>query len=84
MEFMYKLMAIKQEDRVKSAVQVQELLTKHGCAIKVRLGLHDIVGESCSKNGLIILELVGEEKEMDQLLEALNRIDGVVAKKLII
>lgn len=84
MEYIYKLMAIKQENRVETAVQVQELLTKHGCTIKVRLGLHEIVGDACSAHGLIILELVGDEEEVDNLMFALNHLNGVVAKKLLI
>ena len=32
------IMALRLDQRVQSAVQVQEVLTKHGCAIRMRLG----------------------------------------------
>lgn len=64
-------------DREKDALKVQELLTKYGCIIKTRLGLHE-AGNLCSSKGLIILEFInGNEKEVDKLEEELKKCNSV-------
>ena len=35
------ILGILQENRVETATKVQDILTKYGCHIRVRLGLHD-------------------------------------------
>jgi len=75
----YNLVAIKVEDREGTAPQVQEVLTKFGCNIRVRLGLHDQPG-SCSPTGLIILDLAVGGDEVADLLEDLDGIPGATAK----
>ena len=80
----YKLVAIKMEKRQVTAAQVQNILTENGCYIKVRLGLHDVGSEVCSSSGLILLEVHREEPQIDKMIEELNKIDGVVAKDLVI
>ena len=42
-------------DRIVEAGEVQKCLTKYGCNIKTRIGLHDVDDNQCSVNGLIIL-----------------------------
>ena len=66
--------------RSRSAVTVQKVLTKYGCFVKTRLGIHDGVLNQCSDVGLIILELVGDSKKKKELAKRLNRIPGVTAK----
>lgn len=79
---MRTIMGIEIMDREKAAVKVQELLTKHGCIIRTRLGLHE-VGNQCSSNGLILLEFERKETgEHDELKEELNAIENVVAKTM--
>ena len=70
-------------DRIKHAKSVQELLTEYGCNIKTRLGLHEVDGKSCSPNGLLILELVGETTNCQQLADKLNALEGVEVKQMI-
>ncbi|HQF42417.1 MAG TPA: hypothetical protein PK073_05845 [Ignavibacteriaceae bacterium] len=66
--------------RKQSAVQVQKVLTGWGCMIKTRLGIHDGVMENCSDQGLVILELAGERKKMDELARKVSLIKGVTSK----
>jgi hypothetical protein len=66
--------------RKKAAVQVQKVLTGWGCMIKTRLGIHDDVMENCSEHGLLILELAGERKKMDELARKVSLIKGVSSK----
>ena len=66
--------------RKEAAVQVQKVLTGWGCMIKTRLGIHDGVMENCSDQGLLILELAGERKQMDELARKVSLINGVSSK----
>lgn len=77
---MFYIMAIKITPRNKIAPKVQEILTKYGCTIKVRLGLHEATEDACSQKGLILLELLNNQEEIASLKEELNSLDGVSAK----
>ena len=69
-------------DRVKEAVEVQNILTRYGCSIKTRLGLHEVVKDYCSTSGLILLELTGGEKDKENLEKDLKNIDGLQIQKM--
>ena len=66
--------------RKVSAVNVQKVLTGWGCMIKTRLGIHDGVLDNCSDQGLLILELVGDDKQKEEITRKLNLIKGVSVK----
>lgn len=66
--------------RRDEAVKVQELLTKWGCNIKTRLGVHDGVGDRCSEIGLIMLEIVGSAEEKQKMADELAEVSGVNSK----
>ena len=70
------IMAILQENRVETAVKVQDVLTKYGCYIRMRLGLHDAEIDQCSNNGLILLQLCGDVpvSEMEKELVAIESV----------
>jgi hypothetical protein len=76
----YTLIVIKVDGRERKAIEVQDILTKYGCAIRVRLGLHDLPSQACSSTGLIVLEVEGEE--VSDLLKSLDEVDGIVVKKV--
>ncbi len=75
----YNIMTVLINHRKDSAKPVQELLTKYGCNIKVRIGLHE-AETVCAEDGLLVLQLVGDQKEIKELLEKLNKLNGVQAK----
>jgi hypothetical protein len=78
---MFTIMAIKIEPRVEIAPTVQAILTKYGCIIQTRLGLHEASKTSCSNSGLVILNLIHDEKdEIKNLKKELNDLEGVTAK----
>lgn len=74
------IMAVLQENRVETATKVQEVLTRNGCNIRFRLGLHDAGLESCSNSGLILLQVCGEKTEVDQLQSELQKVPHVKVK----
>jgi hypothetical protein len=78
-----RILGIQIPNRVKEASDVQHILTKFGCSIKTRLGLHDVVENYCSSSGLILLELTGDSAEMDKLEAELNAVNSVNVQKMI-
>jgi len=72
------IMAIRVNNRKVEAHAIQNVLTDHGCSVKVRLGLHE-AGEECSDEGLILLQLCGGKGELKVMEETLNGIEGVKA-----
>jgi metal-responsive CopG/Arc/MetJ family transcriptional regulator len=77
----YNVMAILVNERSNSAKELQDVLTRYGCIISVRLGLHQ-AGNACSEEGLIILQLCGSSEEIKALEDNLNSIKGVKAKSI--
>lgn len=63
--------------RKDSALKVQQILTAWGCNIKTRLGIHDGVLENCSDQGLLIIELVGKQKDNKEIARKVALIPGV-------
>lgn len=74
---MTTIMAITLEPRTDHAPGLQEVLTKHGCIIKMRLGLHETSDGKCSERGLILLQLCGNNDEVDALKSDLLSVEGV-------
>ncbi len=79
----YNIMTILINHRTNSAKLVQQVLTEHGCHIKVRLGLHE-TSSKCAEDGLIILQLDDEDNQLRSLEKALNALDGVKTTLLIL
>ena len=77
------ILGIHITDRVKEVSDVQSILTKFGCTIKTRLGLHEVKDDYCARSGLIILELTGSLEEFIKLENELLKVDGLIVKKMI-
>ncbi len=77
-----RILGVYIADRTKEAGKVQEVLTKYGCNIKTRIGLHEVDQNHCSTYGLIILELCGDEDDMNALEKGLADIPGVDMQKM--
>lgn len=76
------IMGIKIGDRVNNSKAVQGILTEYGCAIKTRLGLHEVYKEECTREGLIILELVGDSSNWEKLRADLEKLEGVEVQEM--
>ncbi len=77
------ILGVRIYDRIKEAGEVQQVLTKYGCSIKTRLGLHEVTDDFCSKSGLILLELFGNVEDQVKLEHALIVIEGVEVQKML-
>ncbi len=78
----WDIMIVRIGYRRENSPKVQEILSKFGCSIKVRLGLHE-AGDVCSDEGLLILQLCGDKEEMLKLEKALNEMESIQAKMVI-
>jgi hypothetical protein len=77
------IIGIHISNRVKNVPSVQTVLTEFGCHIKTRLGLHELSDSSCSPNGLLLVELLGENGKAEEFVNALKAIEGVDVQKMI-
>jgi hypothetical protein len=77
------ILGIQITGRIKDISVVQNILTKFGCSIRTRLGLHRVEGEFCAKTGIILLELTGDKDERMKLENELLAVDGLSVKKMI-
>ena len=77
---MSTIIIISVEKRQEISAKVQEVLTKFGCIIQTRLGLHNSSKDSCSSNGLIILECIDNKEEIEKLNNSLLKIEGIKVK----
>ena len=66
--------------RVENVPAVQAVLTKYGCNIRTRLGLHDTDGTSCSPGGLLLVDVFGPETEA--FYKELQALTGVDAQRM--
>jgi len=69
-------------NRVYNSNKVQEVLTKFGCNIKSRLGLHETHDNQCAPDGIILLEVFGEQRDIDSMMNELAKVQGVDIKTM--
>ncbi len=77
------VLGIMVTNRVENASQIQKVLTECGCNIKTRLGLHEVDSTLCSPNGLILLELFGDEASYAAVEGRLREIKGLQVQKMV-
>ncbi len=77
---MKNIMAVNINGRTASAPKVQEVLTKYGCSIRTRVGFHEVNEDQCSMDGLIILQLFGNDGEINEMFDELKVLEGVTPK----
>jgi len=76
MEQSTTIVAILQSNRRETSTAVQEVLTRYGCNIRTRLGLHDVSDNYCADTGMILLQMYGDF-DSAVMEQELNRIPGV-------
>lgn len=77
-----RVLGIHINDRVSKAAGIQQILSKYGCSIRTRLGLHEVIDDYCSQGGLILLELTGDRAEWLKLENELLAIDQLEVQKM--
>lgn len=76
------VVSIIQKQREKTAARVQDILTAFGCNIRVRLGLHEVSPDFCSPQGLILLVVCGDEKQVSDMAAQLSALPEVKVQRM--
>lgn len=78
------IMGIKLLDRMEDAAKFQSILSKYGCSIKTRLGLHMTSSDACSPSGLIVLEFVDDaEEEIESFEKEVKSLGKINIQKMV-
>ncbi len=59
----HTIFGIHISQRVENVPALQAALTKYGCSIRTRLGIHDADSTSCSPSGLVLVDVFGPDME---------------------
>ena len=65
---MTAIIGVALENRIEEAVKFQEVLTKYGCTIRTRIGLHNVGEYKCINFGIILLEVTDKINEIYDVL----------------
>jgi hypothetical protein len=68
--------------RVENIPSVQATLTKFGCNIRTRIGIHDADNTSCSPSGLILVDAIGAEEQVEEFYRELAALRGVDLQRM--
>lgn len=74
---MTTIIGIKLTNRTEISTEFQSVISKYGCMIKTRIGLHNTCSAICANYGIILLEIL-DESEIVQMKKDLSNIDGVI------
>lgn len=77
------ILGIHVTNRLKNAVDVQQVFTDYGCNIKTRIGLHDVDENVCSPSGVVLIEFFGTDEEASAMMARLNEVEGVQVQKMV-
>ncbi len=77
------ILAIHITNRMENAKRFQEVMSKYGCYIKTRIGLHDASESYCSTNGVVLLELLGDREQAESMTKDLEEIEGIEVRPVI-
>ena len=61
---MTAIIGISVDNRTNDSIKLQEILTKYGCLIKTRIGLHDMGEYKCLNYGIVLIEVVDKINEI--------------------
>jgi hypothetical protein len=78
----HRIVGVHVTDRAQHAGQVQEVLGRHAGLIRTRLGLHEVSEGQASPHGLILLETIGSEADIDALADELRHLPGVQVQSM--
>ena len=76
----HTIFGIHISQRTENVPAVQAALTKYGCNIHTRLGIHDADATSCSPSGLVLVDVFGPEVE--EFYATLSALKGVGLQRM--
>ena len=79
---MATIIAVRLNQRIENAEKFQNILSKYGCNIKTRIGIHDVANSICSPDGVILLDGIGEQEIINNFIVELNAIKELKVKSI--
>ena len=79
---MTTIIGIKLEDRLENAIEFQKIISKYGCYVNTRIGLHQISDSICSSWGIILLE-INDNKIVSSIENELLKINKIEIQHMI-
>ena len=61
---MTAIIGVALDNRIEDAIKFQQTITRYGCTIRTRLGLHNIGEYKCVNFGIILLEVTDNINEI--------------------
>jgi hypothetical protein len=80
--FIQKIIGVQLTPDVNNAKKLQEIFTIYGNIIKTRLGLNHLEDVDLELNAVIILELYGEETQINHFQDELLAVKGLKLGKM--
>ena len=77
-----RVIGILIKDRIKEAGKTQKILSKFASIIITRLGTHELNESVCSRKGIILIHLGGDESLWDKFENELGKIGGIEVQKM--
>jgi hypothetical protein len=78
-----RILGVMINEPSKDSEKIQNILTKYGCSIRTRLGMHDMDEEYATETGLMLLELTSDLQECLRLENELLELNGVDVQKMV-
>lgn len=83
MQDKHTILGVHITDRLQEAMDVQKVLTEFGRIVRTRLGLHETDRGADAPAGVLVLEVVGEDKDIEAMADRLGAIEGVEVQKMV-
>ena len=74
---MVTIVGICLPQRIETASLFQEILSKYGCYIRTRLGIHNLENSICAPDGVIILDVVADNDVIESMSSELRKIESL-------
>jgi len=68
--------------RAEYSKDLQEVLSRHGCIIKTRIGIHNVANNLCSPDGVILLDVIGSDSDIKALENDIKALEGAEIQKM--
>lgn len=75
------IIGIRLSNRTETSPEFQNVLSKYGCMIKTRIGLHSTCSAVCSNYGIVLLEII-DDSEIVQMKKDLMSVEGVMLSSM--
>ena len=77
-----RILGLLISDRIKEAGRTQLTLSKYSRLIRTRLGFHELNDNVCSRSGIIVLHLTGNQEEWTVFEKELGEIGGLEVQNM--